>query len=60
MSDEVEITREGDAVVLRPRPSTDERWANLLAALENGLSDDFMANGREQPMPEDDPNEMFD
>lgn len=60
--DEVEITREGDAVVLRPlHQSSDERWANLRAAIGNGLSDDFMANGREQPpMPDDDPNEMFD
>ena len=54
--DEVEITREGDAVVLRPRDSSATRWENLFAAMENGLSDDFMANEREQPpMPPDDP-----
>ena len=59
--DEVEITREGDAVVLRPRRGSAERWQTLLAALEGGFSDDFMAEGREQPtMPPDDPNAMFD
>ena len=59
--DEVEITREGDAVVLRVRGGSDETWPNLRAAMEQGFSDDFMENGREQPpMPPDDPNEMFD
>ena len=59
--DEVEITREGDAVVLRPRSESARRWQSLRAALKNGFSEDFMANGREQPpMPPDDPNEMFD
>ena len=59
--EEVEISREGDAVVLRPRGDPDERWPNLRAAMEIGLSEDFMADGREQPpMPPDDPNKMFD
>ena len=59
--DEVEISREGDAVVLRPRSNSVERWQRLRAALETGFSDDFMADGRQQPpMPPDDPNEMFD
>ncbi len=59
--DEVEITREGDAVVLRPRGGLAERWPGLRAAMEQGFSDDFMANGRDQPpMPPDDPSEMFD
>ena len=58
---EVEITRDGDAVVLRPRQNSDERWQKLIDALGDGFSEDFMANGREQPpMPPDDPNEMFD
>lgn len=60
--EEVEISREGDAVVLRPR-ATDaaERWPNLRAAMAIGLSDDFMTEGREQPpMPPDGPSEMFD
>ena len=59
--DEVEITREGDAVVLRASPSSDERWANIQAAIDIGLSDDFMENGREQPpLPPDDPSKMLD
>ena len=47
--DEVEVTREGDAVILRPRPSAKRRWASLRAAVERGFSADFMAEGREQP-----------
>jgi antitoxin VapB len=47
--DQVEVTREGDAVILRPRADHRERWASLRAALDRGLSDDFMAEGRQQP-----------
>lgn len=47
--DEVEVSREGDAVILRPRQDTSDRWASLRAAVERGFSDDFMAEGREQP-----------
>lgn len=47
--DQVEVTREGDAVILRPRPDRRERWASLRAALHRGLTDDFMAEGREHP-----------
>ncbi|MGR4842609.1 antitoxin [Rhizobium sp. LARHSG275] len=47
--DQVEVTREGDAVILRPRADRNMRWASLHSALERGLSDDFMAEGREQP-----------
>ncbi|GLR61321.1 antitoxin [Rhizobium indigoferae] len=47
--DQVEVTREGDAVILRPRPDRGMRWASLHSAWERGLSDDFMAEGREQP-----------
>lgn len=47
--DQVEVTREGDAVILRPRTDHGGRWASLRSALERGLSDDFMAEGREQP-----------
>lgn len=46
---EVEISREGDAVILRPRPNTAGRWASLRAAVERGFSADFMAEGRVQP-----------
>ncbi|MBB3916103.1 antitoxin [Rhizobium fabae] len=47
--DQVEVTREGDAVILRPRADRGVRWASLRSALERGLSDDFLAEGREQP-----------
>jgi antitoxin VapB len=41
--DEVEVSREGDTVILRPHVKT------LRAALARGVSDDFMADGRRQP-----------
>lgn len=47
--EEVEITREGDAIVLRPASNAADPWANLKKALERGVSDDFMSEGREQP-----------
>jgi len=47
--DEVEVSREGDAVILRPRTDARRRWASLRAALERGVSEDFMADGRRQP-----------
>ena len=47
--EEVEVSREGDAVILRPRRSGSPRWASLRAAVERGFSADFMAEGREQP-----------
>ncbi|RUM22334.1 antitoxin [Rhizobium vallis] len=54
--DQVEVTREGDAVILRPRADRSERWASLRSALERGLSDDFMADGREQPEDQERPD----
>lgn len=53
--DEVEVSREGDAVILRPKAQTDRPWASLHAALERGVSADFMAEGREQPEHQDRP-----
>ena len=47
--DEVEISREGEAVILRPRPEAGQPWASLRAAIEQGFSEDFMADGRDQP-----------
>lgn len=47
--DQVEVTREGDAVILRPRADRRERWASLRAALDRGVSEDFVAEGRQQP-----------
>ncbi|AJC82555.1 AbrB/SpoV domain-containing protein (plasmid) [Rhizobium etli bv. phaseoli str. IE4803] len=54
--DQVEVTREGDAVILRPRADPGMRWASLKSALERGLSDDFLAQGREQPEDEERPD----
>jgi antitoxin VapB len=47
--DRVEVTQEGDALILRPHIEDKEAWSSLKAALARGVSDDFMANGREQP-----------
>lgn len=47
--EEVEVSREGDAVILRPRRDSPARWASLRAALDRGVSADFMAGGRQQP-----------
>lgn len=47
--DEVEVSREGDAVILRPRADAKRRWASLRAAVERGVSEDFMVDGRRQP-----------
>jgi antitoxin VapB len=47
--DRVEVTREGDALILRPHVEEREAWASLRAALARGMSDDFMADGRDQP-----------
>lgn len=53
--DEVEISREGDAVILRPRLEQSRRWGSLYAAVERGFSTDFMADGRDQPEDQDRP-----
>lgn len=47
--DEVEVSREGDALILRPKPAATRRWASLHAAVDRGFSADFLAEGREQP-----------
>ncbi|MEQ8709982.1 MAG: type II toxin-antitoxin system VapB family antitoxin [Rhodospirillales bacterium] len=46
---EVEVSREGDAIILRPLTDEKRGWNSLRAALKRGLSDDFMQGGREQP-----------
>ena len=43
--DEVSINKVGDIVILAPK---DNKWAGLLRSLDL-FSDDFMADGREQP-----------
>lgn len=54
--DEVEISREGDAVILRPKPDASRRWSSLRAAIDRGFSPDFLADGREQPTEQDRPD----
>lgn len=54
--DEVEVSREGDAVILRPKPDTSRPWASLRAAVARGVSPDFMATGREQGTDQDRPD----
>ena len=44
--DEVSINKLGDIVILMPK---DHKWAGLLSSLEL-FSDDFMREGREQPV----------
>lgn len=53
---EVEVSREGDAVILRPKPDASRPWASLRAAIERGVSPDFMASGREQGEEQDRPD----
>ena len=53
---EVEVSREGDTIILRPHAERQEPWASLISAVERGLSDDFMGDGREQPDEQDRPD----
>lgn len=46
---EVEVLREGEALILRPRAPEAGPWAGLRAAVARGVSADFMAGGREEP-----------
>lgn len=54
--DEVEVTREGDAIILRPYPEVIAGWSSLRAALARGVSDDFLEAGREQMAMQDRPS----
>ena len=53
--DRVDITQEGDALILRPHVERGEAWSSLKAAMARGVSDDFMEGAREQPKPHDRP-----
>lgn len=53
--EDLEISREGEAVILRPAQKTRERWGSLRGALDRGLSEDFLRRGRDQPESEDRP-----
>ena len=46
---EVEVSREGDAVILRPHRDATAPWASLRAAVERRFSADFLEEGRQQP-----------
>ncbi|PST17337.1 AbrB/MazE/SpoVT family DNA-binding domain-containing protein [Mesorhizobium plurifarium] len=54
--DRVEITQEGDALILRPHVERGETWSSLKAALARGVSEDFTQSGREQSEPQDRPD----
>ena len=47
-SDEVEIRKRGDTILLRPRRRS---WATLWESLEQ-FTDDFMSEPRKQPAPQ--------
>lgn len=51
--DRVEITREGDALIVRPHIDRSEAWASLRSALDRGVRDDFFSDGRNQPAGQD-------
>jgi len=51
--EEVEVSREGDAIILRPHAESKRGWSSLRSALKRGVSDDFMKDGREQPAEQD-------
>lgn len=46
--DRVEITREEDALIIRPYLENREKWASLKLALARGTIDDFLVEGRDQ------------
>lgn len=54
--DEVEISREGDAVILHPRTDATRPWASLRAAVDRGFSEDFMTEERDQPEQQERPD----
>jgi antitoxin VapB len=54
--DEVEVSREGEAIILRPHVRQHERWASLRAAINRGFSPDFLQHGREQPEEQERPD----
>ena len=52
-SEEVEISREGNVIILRPHPKNKRSWESLQSALRRGVSGDFMKDGQEQPAEQD-------
>lgn len=59
--EEVEVSREGDAIILRPHIASASTWGSLRAALARSVSDDFLAEGRQQPSAQErsDLDELF-
>jgi len=55
-AERVEIMREGNSLILRPYIENEKAWSSLRAALNRGVSDDFLENGREQPENQDRPD----
>ena len=51
--EEVQVSREGDAIILRPHSESKRSWSSLRSALKRGVSEDFMKDGREQPAEQD-------
>ena len=51
--EEVEVSREGDAIILRPHSESKRSWSSLRSALKRGVSEDFLKDGREQPAEQD-------
>ncbi|MDO9416047.1 antitoxin [Pararhizobium sp.] len=46
---EMDISRDGDALILRPRARRADPWSNVKKAVALGFSGDFFEDGREQP-----------
>ncbi len=59
--DEVEISKEGEAIILRPLAGKKVPWQHLRAALDMGFSSDFLDQGRQRPGDQDrsDLGELF-
>ena len=53
--EEVDISREGDAVILRPHRQ-EVPWSSLREALARGVSADFLGDGRDQPKHQERPD----
>jgi antitoxin VapB len=47
--DEIEVSREGDTLILRPRSGVSGLRASWDVAINRGVSDDFFSEGRQQP-----------
>ena len=53
--DEVEVSHEGGAIILRSKADANRPWALLRAAVERGFSADFIVDGRDQPKEQERP-----